>query len=168
VALTTFDREVRDDVAPSSQASHLKQLIQTLEAGQPAGKSSIGQFLERFATKIKRRSVVVLLSDFFDDLGVVLKGLHRLRLARHDVVVLQVLDRDELDFPFDAPTEFLGLEELPDQFADPPAVRQAYRREMEQFERGLSRGCRQHEIDFRAVCTDQPPDQVLVSLLSSH
>jgi uncharacterized protein (DUF58 family) len=168
VGLITFDGEIRDHVTPSSQASHLKHVIRTLENSRPMDKSAVGSFLERLATQIIRRGVIVLLSDFFDDLERILKGLHRLRLARHDVIALQVLDRDEVEFPFDAPTDFRGLEELPDQFADPRSVRRAYREEIEQFQRGLRRGCQLHEIDFRGVCTDQPPDRVLVPLLSRH
>ena len=168
VGLMTFDGEVREQVTPSSHAGHLQQLIQTLESCEPREKSQIGSFLQKLSTAIRRRGVIVLLSDCFGDLAEILQGLRRLKLARHDLIVLQVLDRDEVEFPFQTPTEFLGMEELPSHFADPRAIRKAYREEIDRFQSGLRRSCLRQQIEFLTAYTDQPPERVLATLLSEH
>jgi uncharacterized protein (DUF58 family) len=168
VGLMTFDRQIREHVRPSSSAAHLQQIVHVLEHTQPRERTALGSLLGQLARSLPRRGIVVVLSDLFDDLAQLMDGLHRLRLQRHDVIVLHLLDRDELEFPFERPTLFKGLEQLPQVLADPAALRQAYRAEVEQFLRALRRGCHEHHIDFRSFCTDQPLDWVLSSLLSQR
>jgi hypothetical protein len=105
-------------------------------------------------------------SDLLDRLSSLLDGLHRLRVQRHDVIVLHLMDRDEWEFPFEKPTLFRGLEQQNHLLADPTTLRQAYRAEVDYFVRALRRGCRQHEIELYSLRTDQPFDAALSALLS--
>lgn len=168
VGLVTFDTKIRDHVPPSGSASHLKQILHTLEHCEGRSSTAVGTLLSHLARSLHRRGIVIVLSDLFDDLSALMEGLHRLRLQRHDVIVLHLLDRDELEFPFEKPTLFRGLEGLPDVFAEPRSFRSAYRAEINQFLAALRRGCRQHGIDFRSFCTDQPLDWTIRSLLAER
>lgn len=165
IGLVTFDEAMVDRVGPSSQASHFDRLLATLGAAEPTGPSRVGRVLEQLARSLDRRGVLIVISDFFDDVTHILAGLRELRLARHDVLVVQVLDRDEADFPFQSPAEFRGMEGMPDQFADPRGIAGDYVREFERFQLALRRGCHEFGIDHWTAHTDQPLDRVLIPLL---
>ena len=116
---------------------------------------------ERFT----RRGIVMLFSDLFDETSEILAGLRHLRYLRHEVVVFQILDPAELDFPFRQTTLFHGLEQLPDLMTDPLAVRESYLREFQQFLDETERGCRQHSIDFVRMPTDRDLGPALAEYL---
>lgn len=152
------------EVPPNGHASHLERIVNTLDSITPKTQTAVGNFLAQLAGSLTRRGVVIVISDLFDNATSILQGLHRLRIQRHDVVVLQVLDRDEVEFPFDRPTLFRGLESLPDKFADPRTLGETYRAEMGQFCEQMARGCRQHGIDYFRVVTSEPLDRVLAAV----
>src|SRR5208337_2120568 len=109
VGLVTFDDQVRTFLRPSSQPSHLKQILQVMNLGAAREKTSLAPIFHDLAERLVRRSLVVVLSDLFDDVPDILAGLRHLRHKRHDVLVLQILDGAELDFPFQEATLFRGL-----------------------------------------------------------
>jgi len=112
--------------------------------------------------------VVVLLSDLFDDVEALQLGLKHLRHRRHEVIVLQVIDPAEQDFPFADPTLFKGLEGLPELMTEPRSLREAYQREFEHF-LGEVRGlCRDLHMDHVVLRTNQPLDLALRTFLSAR
>ena len=134
VGVTFFEDKIRYLIPASGQASHLKQILHLLAVCQPANvKSRIGPVLHELAERLQRRSLVMLLSDCFDDVDEILSGLRHLRYKRHEVVVMQVLDRNELEFPFQEMTKFEGLESWPEVLADPRGLRDAYLSEFSEF-----------------------------------
>ncbi len=124
VGLVTFDDEIRALVRASSNPSHLKQLLHVMENVQPRRKTHAGPIFHDLAERLKRRGLVIVLSDLFDDVPSLLAGLKHFRHRRHEVVVFQVLDPAELDFPFRQTTLFHGLEQLADVLTDPRATAQ--------------------------------------------
>jgi hypothetical protein len=104
----------------------------------------------------------------FDDVEPMLAGLKHFRHRRHDVIVLQVLDPAELDFPFQQVTMFRGLESLGNVVTEPRSLRAAYQEQVEAFLRRVRTGCRSQQIDYLMVRTDQPLDQVLTAFLSAR
>jgi uncharacterized protein (DUF58 family) len=111
---------------------------------------------------------VIVFSDLLDDVAAVAAGLKHLRHRGHDAVLLHVLDAAELDFPFHGPTEFKGLEEFPEVQANPEAIRAAYLRELAAFRRTLEQACRNEQIDYFLLRTDQPLDAALTSVLAAR
>ncbi len=168
VGLVTYDNQVRQFIRPSSNATHLQNLLQVMENTQPAAKTNSGPIFHELADRLKRRGLVIVLSDFFDDVGPSLAGLKHLRHRRHDVVLFHVLDQAEIEFPFQSPTEFKGLEEFPHVVADPQMLRAAYLKEFQAYERSLLTGCRAQGIDVRRMRTDQPIDVALTSFLAER
>jgi uncharacterized protein (DUF58 family) len=120
------------------------------------------------AERLKKRGVVLVLSDLFDDVETMMAGLKHFRHRRHDVVVFHVLDPAELDFPFRNTTMFRGLEGLPDVLTDPRSLRKAYLEEFGKFLRDVRKGCRANNADYLLLRTDQPLDVALSSFLSSR
>ena len=165
VGLVTFDKEVRALVRESSNPSHLEQLLRVMEESVPARKTATGPIFHDLAERFKKRGIVVILSDLFDDVDSMLAGLKHFRHRRHEVILFHVLDPAELDFPFRQVTLFQGLEELPDVLAEPRALRRAYLREFDGFVRRVKRGCRMHRIDYVLMRTDQALDVALSSYL---
>ena len=161
VGLVTFSDRIGALVRPSGNPSHLKQLFHVMEETPAGRKTSTGPIFHELAERFKRRGVVVVLSDLFDDVDKMIAGLKHLRHHRNDVILLHILDPAELDFPFQNTTLFRGLEELPDLLVEPRALRKAYLREFAAFVRRLKQGCRAERIDYLTVRTDRPVDVAL-------
>jgi len=168
VGLVTYDQQVQDLIPPSSNAARLPDLLATMERARPRQRSDMGGVFRELAQKLKKRGVVLVISDLLDDALRVLTGLRHLRHRQHDVGVLHLLDPAELHLPFDRPTLFRGLESAPHVMTDPRAIRSAYQAELEHFLKQLRRGCLDNEIDYRLVSTDQPVDVALSAFLAAR
>jgi uncharacterized protein (DUF58 family) len=164
--LVTFDDKVRKVLPPGSHGGHLRRIFETLEKVQPGGKTSIGAVLTQVSEQIRKRGLVVLVSDLVGDVDDVLRGLRRLRGHKHDVIVLQVLDPAECDFPFDQMTLFEGLEEFPDLLADPKSLRKTYLDHLADFRQRLRVGCLAERIDVVEMNTRTPLDVALTTYLA--
>jgi uncharacterized protein (DUF58 family) len=128
----------------------------------------MGPIFHDLAERIKKRGLVVILSDLFDDVASLMLGLKHLRHRRHEVLVLQVIDPAEQDFPFQDPTLFKGLEGLPEQLTEPRSLRTAYQREFEAFLKSVRRGCRDLHMDYTLLRADQPLDVALRTFLTGR
>ncbi|TWT77502.1 hypothetical protein Pla123a_21630 [Posidoniimonas polymericola] len=168
VGLATFDDRVRRVMRPSSSPATLNQLLLEMERVDAREKTATGPIFHDLAERLSRRGVVFIFSDLFDDVDSMLAGLKHFRHRRHDVVVCHVLDPAELDFPFDQPTLFKGLEGAGEILADPARLREAYRTEFEAFTTAVATGCRTQGADYLQLRTDQPLDAVLHRFLAAR
>lgn len=166
VGLATFDETIRSFLRPSGQASQLRQILQTLETCRPTGTSRVATGLHALAERTPRRSLVVLISDLFDDIDTTGAALRHLCFRGHDVGVLHVIDPAERTFPFSEATEFVGLEQAGSESVEPQQLQSAYRAEFEDFLRRTSALCRDLGVDYRLAPTDESPVQVLWQFLS--
>jgi uncharacterized protein (DUF58 family) len=166
VGFATFDNQVRGFLRPSSQPSHLKQIVNLMNKGAAQEKTSLAPIFHDLAERINRRSILVVLSDFFDDVPNVLAGLKHLRYKRHEVVVFHVLDPAELAFPFQEATLFRGLEQYPELLTDPRSLRDGYLEQVQTFIMELQRGCRNQDIDYVPLRTDSNLGVALASYLA--
>ena len=168
VGLVTFDTEIRYNVTPSSNARHLQQLLHVMESASANGKTATGPIFHELAERFRKRGVVLILSDLFDDVSSMMAGLQHFHHRRHDVILLHILDPAELEFPFRTPTLFKGLEQYPQVLADPRSLRKAYLREVERYRNEIQKGCRSQGLDYRLVRTDQPLDLTLSAYLAER
>jgi uncharacterized protein (DUF58 family) len=166
--LVTFADTVQDFVRPSSQPSHLRQLFHMLEHAQPGGDTSLGPVLHDLAERIRKRGLVILFSDLFDDPETLLMGLKHFRHRRHDVSVVQVIDPAEQDFPFEEPTLFKGMEQPLESLTEPKSVAKAYRAEFAGFLSKVASGCRDLGMSYHLIRTDQPLDIALTAFLQTR
>ena len=104
-----------------------------LESATLESKTKAGAIFHELAERMNKRSVVIVLSDLFDDVDSLMAGLKHFRHRRHDVIVFHVLDPQEIEFSFARPTMFQGLEQMPHVVADPRSLRRAYLREFEEY-----------------------------------
>ena len=167
VGLVTFDTAIRRYIPPRSRISHLRVLIDELEKSKPGGETELGDVFHDLVPKLHRRGLLVVLSDCFGDVNTLLKALAHFRHAHHEILVFQIWDRDELDFPFKSWTQFECLErDGIKHLLDPVMLREAYLANLEKFRDELTRGCRRHKIDLVPFCTDQPYAEALAAYLS--
>jgi uncharacterized protein (DUF58 family) len=168
VGLVTFDSAVRHFMKPSSQPTHLKEIVQVMNQGATSAKTRMAPLFHDLAERINRRSIIFIISDMFDDVADLLLGLKHLRYKRHEVVLWHVLDAYELTFPFNEATLFRGLEEYPELLTDPRSLRQGYLEQMQKFVDELRVGCRSHNIDYVQLRTDTRLDVALSSYLAQR
>ncbi|NLY03192.1 MAG: DUF58 domain-containing protein [Rhodopirellula sp.] len=167
VGLVTFDSEVRRYIPPRGRASHLRAILDELGKSRPQVETELAQVFHELAAKIHRRSLVIIISDCFGDVDQLLKALARFRHARHDMIVFQIWDPDELDFPFRQWTQFESLETPAHRrLVDPAHLRQAYLENLKRFRDQLTAGCHRHRIDLVPMTTDRPYAEALASYLA--
>jgi uncharacterized protein (DUF58 family) len=168
VGVATFDEEVRQFVRPGSTASQWREVCRVLEAATGVGKSALGPTLQGLAERISRRGIVIVVSDFFDEFASLARGLRHLRFCRHDVLLLQVVDPAELEFPFDSPTLFHGLEQWRDVLTDPRSLRRSYQAEVQRHLGQLKGLARELGFDYALLRTDQAVGQSLAAVLAQR
>ncbi len=168
VGLALFDSEIRTFLPPASHSTHMKNVIQEIAVARPHEKTDVGTILHRLADRIRKRGLVILISDLLDRPENVLRGLRHLRHKRHDVIVFHVLDHDELTFPFERMTQFEGLEGLPSLIANPRALRKAYLAALGDYTKELERGCLANNVDYVLLDTSTTLDVALSSYLATR
>jgi uncharacterized protein (DUF58 family) len=168
VGMVTFDDQVRRLLKPSSQPSHLKQVVGLMNQGPARQKSRLGAVFHDLAERMPRRALVIVLSDLFDEVSEIVTGLQHLRHKRHEVVVFHILDAAEVDFPFQQATLFRGLEQLPELLTDPRNLRKGYLEELQGYLQQVERGCRGQNIDYLRLRTDTNLGVVLSSYLAQR
>ena len=168
VGLIAFDSEIRTLVRAGDNPSHLKELLHAMETASAGRKTSVGPIFHDLAERVKRRGIVIVLSDLFDDVEAMMTGLKHLRHHRHEVILMHVLDPAEVDFPFDQTTFFRGLESFPDVLVEPRAIRKAYLTEFGRYRRRLQTVCRELAIDYVLMRTDVSLEAVLANYLAGR
>ncbi len=168
VGLVIYDDAVRRYLKPAGQTSQLKEVLHLLDVTPAREKSDLGLVFNDLAERFKKRGVVVILSDLFDDPARIVTGLKHFRHRRHEVIVFHILDSAELDFPFRDTTLFKGMEGMADILTDPHALKRAYQAELQSFLQELEKGCRMVDIDYVPLRTNQSLDVALSSYLASR
>ncbi|RME38397.1 MAG: DUF58 domain-containing protein [Planctomycetota bacterium] len=168
VGLAVFDDGVRTFLRPSNQAHRWRAIVERLSEGTGAGTTSLGSVLHEITERLRRRTLVVVVSDLFDDPDAVLKGIRFLRHRRHELILWNVWDRAERTLEMSGPTMFEGLEMSGRLPVDPSAVRARYLEEVRRFLTRLRAGCAQMQVEYTLFDTSQPLDAVLSGYLAAR
>lgn len=168
VGLAVFDSDLKHFIKPSNAPAQWKIITQDLTMVPRLKKTNTGRILDQLAEKLTHRSVIVLLSDFFDDIGNIRKGLRHLRYKKHEVLAFQVLDPAEITFPFEDATLFKGLEEQGELLTEPRALREGYLQQLEMFTEELRKTCRGMHADFIRMNSGEPLDVALSGFLAAR
>ena len=165
-SLGIFDATWRLQLPVSGQPGHVQTILHALESTQPQEKTAIAPLLHDLAGQIRRRGLVFLISDCFDDVEDLLAGLRHLRFQGHEVIVFHVLHPDETDFPFDGMIRFDGLEEKIDLRTRPHLIRPAYLRTLQAYLKQIRTGCEANRCDYVLMNTSRPLAEVLAEYLA--
>ena len=169
VGLITFDTEVRGFIPPRSSTRHLRILYDRMTKTVPGGETDLSKVFHEIVPRIQKRGMVFILSDCYTDVRGLLSSLAHFRHASHEVVLFHIMDRDEVEFPFQQWTKFENLERLSEfRMVDPASFRVAYLENVERFREELKRGCQRHRIDLVPIFTDEPLTGTLARFLKQR
>ena len=168
VGLVLFDESITGYIRPSNHPGHWKTLIRELVGATGPGKTSVRAVLDDVAERVGRRSMVVVISDLFDDAAEILVGLRHLRYRRNETLIFNVWDPAELTFPFAGPTRFDGLEAADTLLTEPRLLRRRYLAEVERFVSGMRRGCREMQVDYELFDTTGALDTAISAYLATR
>jgi len=168
VGLTLFSDNVRTTLPAKSTSGHLLNLVATMENVTATGLTRVGGSLGPVAGLLKRRSLVVIVSDFLDETEPFSYGLNRLRYDGHDVIVLHLADPYEQTFPFAGPSIFEGHEKSGRLVCDPRDLREIYLEERQAHLDELKLLCRGLQYDYQEIATTEPLDAALGTLLHAR
>ena len=169
VGLVTFDKKIREYIPPRSRPSHLQIILDTLERSTTGGETEIAKVFHQLVPKIHRRGLLIILSDCFGNVPELMKALAHFRHAHHEIIIFQIWDPHELEFPFKQWTQFESLEsDLDKRLVDPAQLRAVYMENLAQFRQDLKEGCHRHRIDLVPVRTDKPYADVVAQYLAQR
>jgi uncharacterized protein (DUF58 family) len=168
VGLCLFDEKVRAVTPHRSVRKHLFYLLSALERIAPGERTHISPTLHYLAERVKRRGLVVLISDLMDRPEEVLMGLKHFRHRGHEVIVFHVLDPREMDLDYRDEVEFQDMETEKRIRVEPAFLREQYSRNIQEWIRTLDRGCKSHQIDYNLLSTRTPFDLALTAYLSKR
>jgi uncharacterized protein (DUF58 family) len=166
VSLNLFDGHVRNHIPRTGNIASIHNIMTTLANFNPTEKTDVAGVLHQIAITQRRRGIVILISDLFDDEQKILDGIQHLRFGGHEVIVFQVLDNDEIEFPFKGLVEFDGLEGLGKLVTRPTDIRKSYLREMQTFRDRIREGCERNSTHYLLVNTAHPLHEVLSGYLA--
>lgn len=166
IGLITFDSQVRTNLPETTGHQQLLNFLSLLDDAVPEGRTDVKVLFHRLADQLRRRSVVVLISDLLADLDAIADGLEHLCHTGHELIVFHTLDPNEWDFPFVENVMFEGLEDDLRLLADPQALRASYLAAVERFCTCVRILCLKHRADYVAVNTSDPVEVVLSGYLT--
>jgi uncharacterized protein (DUF58 family) len=164
--LVAADEKVRIELPPASSPAHLDRLFKALDAIQPGNATNLTNHLHGLAERLPRRSMVILLSDLWVEQRELVSALQHLRYRKHQVMVLHLLDKQELDLPWSKQITLEDLESAEKIQVDPRELRDSYRQQVEQYLASLRRGCNDCDAEYHAQMIDVPYSKALVDLMS--
>jgi len=167
-AVAIFDQGIREFIEKSTRDVHIHRICAALETHQPQKRTSIGGMLHELAERIRRRGIVVVVSDLFDDTDNLIAGLRHLRHRGHEVVVLHTLDEFELTLPYDGLIQFKGLEDTGTVLCHPRLIKKQYLEELHKFLTRVRSACLKTGSDYVQLSTTTPVDVALSAYLASR
>jgi len=165
VGLVTFDEKIRRYLPPHSVTTYLNQILTELDKTESSSKTDLSAALHQMADRIKRRGLIILLSDLLDDPQKVRSGLRHFRHKNHEVIVFQILDPMELTFEFKQDAVFKDLESGEEINTQPWHIRSEYQKQVSEFINTYKKFCREHKIDYVTLNTKENYDRALFEYL---
>jgi uncharacterized protein (DUF58 family) len=160
------DDSIKFEMPPGSSPAHLDRLFKALEAVEPGVETDLPNQLHALAERLPRRSLVILVSDLWVNPPELVKALQHLRYRKHQAMVLHLLDRAELDLPYEKQIALQDLETGEKLQIDPADVREPYRQQVQAYLSEVRRACTSGDSEYHMMFVDQPYDRALVQLMS--
>ncbi|MBI45468.1 MAG: DUF58 domain-containing protein [Candidatus Marinimicrobia bacterium] len=165
VGLTTFDTKINISIPPKSRPSHLNILLNTLHHSKVQGETKISNILHSLAESMKKRGLIILISDLFDDQEDVIKGLRHFRYKGHEIIVFHIMDDKEISLDFNESVNFIDLENNDSMKTDPRQIKSAYQKAYSNFCNQYKNECSKNNIDYVPVNTSDSLDKSLIEYL---
>jgi len=162
VGLALHDTKIQRMLKPKASSKHLLQVLTALQETQPGGETSLAPIWHSICAQLKQRSLVVILSDCFEQIAPLLRALQHFRHRKHEVMLFHVLAPEEIEFPFKRWTQFRNLEVANHKLlVDPHKLRKEYLANFERFCKELRDAAGKAQVDYHLMRTDEPVDKAL-------
>lgn len=166
--LTLYADKINKYLPPKSSRAYLQEILKNLANVEASAKTNTAISLSETAEKIKRKGLVVIISDFFDDINSVLKSLKHFSYKKSEVIVFQVLDPMEKSFSFGKDAIFKDLETGDEMTTQPYQIQKAYREAMAEFTGKIKTECLNSNIDYNLIETSDPYDKALLRYIQKR
>ncbi len=163
VGLTLFSDKLEAYLPPKSNRGYLTELLKNLNSVKASSTTQTASCLSEIAERIKRRGLVIIISDFFDNINSVLKALRHFRYKKNEVVAFQVLDPVEMSFAFGRDAIFKDLETSEEMTTQPHQIQKAYKQAMKEFTERIKQECLNSNIEYNLIDTSTPFDKALIN-----
>jgi uncharacterized protein (DUF58 family) len=168
VGLVMFDEVIRQFLAPKARPTQFRRILDLLEENPARGDTDVGAILHQVAERIKRRGLVIIISDLIDNEAKIAGGLQHFRHNRHEVIVFHVMDDAELNFPYERVTRFKDMEGAGRVTANPKSLRNRYLARINTFIEGIKAACFERGIGYNLANTREPYDAFLAAYLEKR
>ena len=165
VGLITYNDELTSYLPPRSLRSYLDEIFKKLYNLESGDRTSTAKVLHKLAEQVRKRGLIVLISDMLDDIDELFSGLQHFRHQKHEVILFHIQDQDELDFDFKRETEFIDAETKEKITVNPWMIRRDYQQEYENYTKELKRRCYEAGIEYNPITTSTPFEKNLLDYL---
>lgn len=165
VSLTLYDEQIKKYIPPKSSKGNLQEILKSLATIPSSEKTNTAACLNRITEKIKRRGLVIIISDFFDDINSILTSLKHFRYQKNEVIIFQILDPLELSFSFGRDAVFKDLEKGDEMTTQPFQIQKAYQDAIKEFSGKIKEACLNSGIEYNLLTTETPYDKALYSYI---
>ncbi|MBE2280141.1 MAG: DUF58 domain-containing protein [Ignavibacteriaceae bacterium] len=166
--LVLYSDVIEKFLPPKASNNYLAEIIKTLSNIQSSGKTNTPGCLNAVTEKINRRGLVIIISDFFDDLDSILNAVKKFRFSHNEVILFQILDPLERDFAFKNDSVFIDLETGEEITTQPYQIQRAYREAFQEFQAKLKKNCVNSGIDYNLIDTSKSLDTALLTFLQKR
>ena len=167
-SLVLFADKVKKRIPPSSRRTHLNVILTTLQYNQPEGQTNLSDVLHALAETTKRRGLIILISDLLDDKENIFKGLSHLKFLRHDVIIFQTLDHNEINLDYDGLIQFEDLESGEKIRTFPHSFKQTYTERVTEFLDEIAKTAGRSNVDYCLLDTSKPLDRAMIAYLAKR
>ncbi len=168
IGLALYDTKLKHFYPPKSKQSYLHEILKAIDNNKPAEATGTSASLDKVAERIKRRGLVIIISDFFDEPDSVMNALKHFRHQNHEVLAFHILDPREIDFKFGSSSTFRDLETGEEIITQPYQIQKQYSKVVADFIADLKSDSRNHRIDYHLIDTSQPYDKALRQYLAKR
>jgi uncharacterized protein (DUF58 family) len=165
VGLLSFDEKIRDYIPARSVKTHLNTIFHKLDELLPQSITKVATVLHSLADRIKKRGLIILISDLLDEPEEIMMGLQHFRHQKHEVIVFHILDNQELAFKYNSKTKFIDMETGEEIVTQPWEIKKRYLQKIEEMRKFFSLKCYNSFIDYVPINTRTPYDKALFAYL---
>ena len=165
VGFYAYDEKLRVSIKPGHRGGQVQNICNRLATIEAAGSCQHENVLHRLADRLQRRGIIVFISDFLDVDEALKKAIRYFRASHHDCLLLQVLDGDELKFPFTGSTRFIDSESNNEINTAPDRVRNRYLKSMNQYLSEFEDNCLKNNVDYLRLSTSESLANILAAYL---
>lgn len=168
VGLALYSEKIEKILQPKASRAYLQEIFKNLASASAGEKTNTAASLSEIAEKIKRRGLVIIISDFFDEIDTVIKSIKKFSYKKNEVIVFQILDPLERSFAFGKDAIFKDLETAEELTTQPFQIQQAYKEAMNEFTGKIKRECLNSNFDYNLIETSNPFDKALLSFVQKR